>query len=291
MMTGTRTLAPRRTIAAALAAGLVAAAAVLGVAAPAHAAVATKTDADGRKMTSVAGTAAISTVYAEGSIAPVKLEKVSGAGSSVSLNGRVYWTLGGDQFATVATTNNSGWVYIPDKPFPPTLSPGTHAIQMIYCAKQSMPDKTCPTNVADVADQTKLVKLNNVIKVAKIAPQITISLSRKLVKLDDIKSGAKSIELYAYVSGAGLKSTEADLKGNMRVFINDKDVTGTIAVKPIAIPGTSTKKPAIKLVLPKSRFTKVGVYKVRVEYNPGAPSTTFAQKSQSQFRSIQIVAE
>lgn len=284
----------RRTATSLVAALALVAASLLGTSAPASAADAS-VEKDGRKLTSLAGTRPITTTYAEGVIVPVKLERTD---PSKSLSGRIYWTRNGEQLTSVAVTSDQSLVYVQDKAFPASMKPGaTHDIEIWYCSddvNEARNGKKCPSGRYKDEKKSEWLKLSNTIKVEKLTPQITISLSNKLLALSDAKSGKKKVNVYAYVSGSGLNGEEAKLEGKMHIYLNDKRVHSA-DVKQITIPGGSAKKPAISWDIAKSKFTKAGTYKVRVEYEPKNKGAVKFEElvttAKGQYRSIQIVKD
>jgi len=272
----------RRTATSLVAALALVAASLLGTSAPASAADAS-VEKDGRKLTSLAGTRPITTTYAEGVIVPVKLERTD---PSKSLSGRIDWTRNGEQLTSVAVTSDQSLVYVQDKAFPASMKPGaTHDIEIWYCSDDVNGEK-CPSG----RYKSEWLKLSNTIMVEKLTPQITISLSNKLLALSGAKSGKKKVNVYAYVSGSGLNGEEAKLKGKMHIYLKNK-LVHSADVTQITIPGGSAKKPAISWDIPGTKLTDSGRYEVRVEYEPQKPSNTFVTTATSQYRSIQIVKD
>lgn len=266
-----------------------------GLAVTAAQAASTGDSKDGRTIASPGlDTDTITAPYGEGAILPIVLTRTS---EPTDLSGKVYFVYDGTQLTSVETGPDGG-LFVQEKVFPASLTVGTHSLIVYYCATangQQAVDQgkaACPkafdqgTWYGNAQVDGKWLQLSRTLEVVKDVPQITISLSRKLVALADVKSGTKTVDLYAMVTAPGVK--DSLMNGTMEVLIDGKKVTKAIVISSIAIPDSSTKKPAIRLILDPKWLSKAKSYQIQILYTPSGETSTWVTTLQSNVRTLVI---
>lgn len=109
---------------------------------------------------------------------------------------------------------------------------------------------------------------NVVVKAEK--PHITVSMDRKVVAAKDVSR--KRVNLYAWVGVTGV--SEAAVDGKMAVYVDGKRATSWTPIKRIAIPGSTNKKPAIKVNIPVAPLKRRGNHVIEVKYQASGAAAT-----------------
>ncbi len=112
------------------------------------------------------------------------------------------------------------------------------------------------------AEYNAAVKASTTLKVNPEAPQITVSLSQKVLTKKDLSR--KKVTAYAWAGATGV--SESVMAGKMALFVDGKAVTGWSSLKPLPIPGSKTKKPAVQFTVPRSAIARVGTHKIQFRY-------------------------
>jgi hypothetical protein len=215
---------------------------------------------------------------------------------SPSLAGRLYWVVDGVQQTAMDTT--TGGIYVQPKVFPTSLTVGSHPAAIYYCPAAygssaiSSGKSPCPssfnaaTYYGNAYSNGHWMKLDRTIQVAVAPSQIVIALSRKVVSLADLQSGAKTVDVYAYATAPGV--VESTITGMMQLYINGIQVGSAVATKMLPIPGSSTKKPAIQVTLDKTKLPAVGSYQLTIVFEPTGVTADVAGIVTSSARTIQV---
>ncbi len=198
------------------------------------------------------------------------------SGSSVSVNGTLRWcqlsTKAGKTEECLPDKVSAGsWIHgqasVTKSGTPawsPTVIPrstpvGNYRVRVTYDPQSDQ-----------LAEQSKVIS----VVVGPATTQITTSLKMKTTTL--AKAKKSGMQVYSYVAINGLD--KAKVTGSMKLLLNGK-VIKTYKLSLIAIPGSSTKKAAIRAVIPGKSFTRKGSYKVTLEYLPTSSAKEVVKKT------------